>query len=90
MSVCSGVRALLKFKRKERNRERKWINFRNIVEVMVGGRERVEEGEMMKWKVMRDERGTEVGIKIVQNEGGNVAKRKEGRKEGGIEERTGE
>ena len=37
---------------------------------------------MMKWKVMRDERGTEVGIKIVQNEGGNVAKRKEGRKEG--------
>ena len=32
----------------------------------------------MKWKVMK---GTEVGMKIVQNEGGNVAKRKEGRKE---------
>ena len=33
---------------------------------------------MMKWKVMK---GTEVGMKIVQNEGGNVAKRKQGRKE---------
>ena len=39
MSVRSGVRALLKLKRKERNRERKWMNFRNRVEVMVGGRE---------------------------------------------------
>ena len=62
MSVRSGVRALLKFKRKERNRERKWMNFRNRVKVMVGGRERVKEGEMMKWKVMK---GTEVGMKIV-------------------------
>ena len=65
MSVRSGVRALLKFKRKERNRERKWINFRYKVKVMVGGRERVKEGEMMKWKVMKGERGTEVGMKIV-------------------------
>ena len=35
MSVRSGVRALLKFMRKERNRERKWMNFRN----RDGGRE---------------------------------------------------
>ena len=38
---------------------------------------------MMKWKVMK---GTEVGMKIVQNEGGNVAKRKEGRKKEGRKE----
>ena len=43
----------------------------------MGGRERVEEGEMMKWKVMKGERETEVGMKIVQNE-----VRKEGMNEG--------